>query len=102
MQGDVTTELTSALATNQVFRSEFQAARTFEEAAAVARRHGCDVSVDDLEAIAYPSTSLADGELSEEDLDTIGGGEAGIFSMLSSLLKSCDQIASGVVNNLRA
>jgi predicted ribosomally synthesized peptide with nif11-like leader len=99
---DAITGLITALATNESFRSEFQAVKSFEEAAALARRHGWPVTVADLEALAHQASALAGGELSEAELERICGGEAGLFSMFSALLKSCDQIASSVVNNLRA
>jgi predicted ribosomally synthesized peptide with nif11-like leader len=102
MLNDGIIELTRALATNESFRREFQAVNSFEEAAALARRHGCPVTGADLEALAHQSSGLAKGELSEVELEAISAGDAGLFSMLSSLLRSCDQIASSVVNNLRA
>jgi hypothetical protein len=94
--------LTRALATNEAFRREFQAVDSFEAAAALARRHGCPVTAADLEALAQQSSRLGKGELSEVELEAISAGDGGLFSMLSSLLRSCDQIASSVVNNLRA
>jgi predicted ribosomally synthesized peptide with nif11-like leader len=100
MLNDGIIELTRALATNESFRREFQAVNSFEEAAALARRHGCSVTAADLEALAHQSSGL-EGELSEAELETISAGEAGLFGMFSSLLKSCDQIASSVVKNIR-
>ena len=102
MLNDAITGLAKALVTNESFRREFQAVKSFEEAAALSRRHGWPVTSADLEALAHQSSALAEGELSEAELETISGGEGGLFSMLSSILKSCDQIASSVVNNLRA
>jgi Nif11 domain len=94
--------LTEALASNESFRREFQAVDSFEEAATLARRHGWAVTAADLEALAHQSSGLEEGELSEAELDTISAGKGGLFGMFSSLLKSCDHIASNVVNNLRA
>lgn len=61
---------------------ELQAAKTHQEKAAVAVKHGCDVKADELAALRDFADQDDGGELSEAELELVSGG--GIISALKS------------------
>ncbi len=96
--------LIAALRTDESFRTDFLAAGSFNEAAAIAARQGYVITVADLEALAHDSSPLAAGELSEADLKHVTGGTGGwsqMFSMLSSILNKYDESAKNVIQKIR-
>lgn len=71
MPQDAIARLKAAFNTDESFRKEFLAANSLDEAAATAARRGCAVSLNDLieERDAQP-----EGELSDAELEGVGGG----------------------------
>jgi hypothetical protein len=59
---------------NETLLQELQGARSLKEQARVARRHGCDVSADELAAVSTLARQEAGDELSDAELGLVGGG----------------------------
>ena len=68
---------------DEALLAELRAAQTYEEKAAVAVKHGCDVKADELVALrALADEGKAGGELSDEELEMVSGGS--FFSRLKA------------------
>ena len=76
-------EKLNALSENQEFADRVAMAATEEDAAAVLRAYGVDVTVDQLYELMAVVPEYEDGTLSEEALEDISGG--GLFSFFKRL-----------------
>jgi predicted ribosomally synthesized peptide with nif11-like leader len=92
--------LIAALSTDESFRTDFLAAGSFNEAAAIAARKGYVITVADLEALAQDSNLPDGGELSEADLKHVAGGSNGLFGMLNAIVNKFDESAHKVIQKL--
>jgi hypothetical protein len=70
---------------NEALLQELQGAGSLKEQAAVARRHGCDVTVEELAAVSALAKQDSGAELSDAELQLVGGGS--IWSSIKGAAK---------------
>lgn len=78
---------------DEALLGELQEAKTHEKKAAVAVKHGCDVRAEELAVLQALSEKDGGGELSDAELEIVGGGS------IRSFLK---RIFSGNSDNRRS
>ena len=92
MTQDALKRFQTALNTDESFRNEFLAAKSFDGAMAAAARHGLVVTVGDLKRFAEKPAALAEGVLSDKELGDVSGGK---------IVERYDQSAQNLIQSLR-
>lgn len=91
----------AALREDESLRGEFFASKSLAEAVEAAARRGFVLSESDLAALAGEPSDRPEGALSDEELQTAGGGRSSLFDTLGKIMERYNQSAKNVIQSMR-